>query len=60
MKEQEAIIIQLKEAKKIVFNNYDILLTTEAEQLYTEAIKSLNNLINFETQTLETLEDEKI
>lgn len=56
VKEQNDKINKLREAKKIVLNEHDILLTEEAEQLYFNALNALNKLVNMEIDTLNEME----
>ncbi len=36
---------ELKQAKKLIIKNIDILISPEEEQMYIEAIKAINKLI---------------
>jgi hypothetical protein len=55
MKEQNDKINQLRKAKLTVLKHYDILLIEEEENLYYNALNSLNMLINHEIEILNTL-----
>jgi hypothetical protein len=56
LEQQNEKIIRLREAKKVVLRECDILLTEEAEKLYHDAINSLNKVINMEIDELKELE----
>ena len=57
IKRQKDKINELRQAKKIVLKNFDILLSDEGEELYYNTINALNQLINGEIETLEYLEN---
>lgn len=56
IKEQQERVLKLKNAKKTILNQWDILLTEEANAKFHKAIEGLNSVINMEIKALEELE----
>lgn len=50
---QQEVINDLTDAKRTLVRHYDILISEEVEQKYINAVKSLNEVIEYEKQILD-------
>tara|TARA_R110002012_G_C11429712_1_gene589283 strand:- start:369 stop:554 length:186 start_codon:yes stop_codon:yes gene_type:complete len=52
---QQEVINDLTDAKRTLVRHYDILISEEVEQKYINAVKALNEVIEYEKQILDEI-----